>query len=66
MGDFDSDCDTDFDDYMLLASYWQAEGCSADNDWCYGVDLNKDGRIDIYDCAEFCSHWLEGTGPKYR
>ncbi len=66
VSDLDSDCDTDFDDYTLLALYWQAEGCSADNDWCDGVDLNKDGRIDIYDCVEFCSHWLEGAGPKYR
>ncbi|MHC4640861.1 MAG: S8 family serine peptidase [Planctomycetota bacterium] len=66
IGDLDSDCDTDFDDYTLLALYWQTEGCSDGNDWCYGIDLNKDGRIDIYDCAEFCSHWLEGVGPKYR
>ncbi|MGB2806754.1 MAG: S8 family serine peptidase [Sedimentisphaerales bacterium] len=63
-GDLDSDCDTDFDDYGVLASYWRTEGCGTANDWCSGIDLNRDTRIDIYDCAEFCAHWLEGTGPK--
>ena len=64
--DLDSDCDTDFADYAVLASYWQTEGCDASNDWCSGIDLNWDGRIDIYDFAEFSAHWLEGTGPKYH
>jgi len=64
--DLDSDCDTDFADYAVLASYWQTEGWDASNDWCSGIDLNRDGRIDIYDLAEFSAHWLEGTGPKYH
>jgi hypothetical protein len=66
LGDLDSDCDTDFADYAALALYWQTEGCDASNDWCYETDLNKDGRIDIYDCAEFSAHWLEGTGSKHH
>jgi hypothetical protein len=65
-GDLDKDCDADFTDYTILATYWQTENCEADNDWCSGIDLNKDGGIDIYDFAEFCMYWLEGTGPKYR
>ncbi|MHC4498348.1 MAG: S8 family peptidase, partial [Planctomycetota bacterium] len=65
-GDLDNDCDTDFTDYTILTTYWQTEGCNADNDWCSGIDLNKDSRIDIYDFAEFCMHWLVGTGPKYQ
>ena len=66
VGDLDNDCDTDFDDYGVLASYWRTEDCDAGNDWCSGIDLNKDGRIDIYDFVEFCAHWLEGTGPNYH
>jgi hypothetical protein len=64
--DLDGDCDADFADYAILASNWQIEGCGAGNNWCSENDLNKDSRIDIYDFAEFCAHWLEGTEPKYR
>ena len=66
LADLDSDCDTDFADYAVLASYWQTEDCSAGNDWCSGIDLNRDSRIDIYDFAELAARWLEGTGPRYR
>ena len=66
LGDLDSDCDTDFADYAVLASYWQAEGCDTSNDWCSEIDLNKNGRIEISDFAEFSVRWLEGTGPMQR
>ncbi|MHC4498441.1 MAG: S8 family serine peptidase, partial [Planctomycetota bacterium] len=62
--DLDSDCDTDFDDYAVFAPYWRTEGCIAGNDWCSGIDINKDGKIDIHDVSKFCEHWLEGTGPQ--
>ena len=65
LGDLDDDCDADFDDYAVLAFDWHTEGCDPGNDWCSGIDLNKDGRIDIYDLAKFCPHWLECTGPRY-
>ncbi len=39
--------------------------CDASNDWCSENDINKDGRIDIYDFAELCAHWLESEEPKY-
>ncbi|MHC4110777.1 MAG: S8 family serine peptidase [Planctomycetota bacterium] len=66
LGDLDNDCDADFTDYAVLASYLETEGCDVGNDWCSGIDLNKDGKIDIYDFAEFCAHWLEGAGPNYH
>ena len=29
------------------------------NNWCYGVDLNYDTEINIYDMMSFSSCWLE-------
>ena len=55
--DLDHDCDTDFADYSIFASYWQAKDCAPGNDWCNGIDANKDGKIDFYDLAEFFLHW---------
>jgi len=66
LGDLDTDCDSDFTDYALLASYWQAEGCDTANEWCSGIDLDKNGGIDIYDLAEFSLRWLDGTAPRRR
>ena len=66
LGDLDTDCDSDFTDYALLASYWQAEGCSVSNDWCSGTDLDGSGGVDIYDLAEFSVGWLDGTAPRRR
>jgi len=66
LGDLDSDCDADFADYAVLASYWQAEGCDAGNDWCSEIDIDKNGVIEISDFAEFAVRWLQGAGPIQR
>ena len=55
--DLDNDCDTDFADYSILASYWQAKDCGPQNNWCDGTDANQDGRIDFNDLAEFFLNW---------
>ena len=57
--DIDNDCDTDFADYSILASYWQAENCSLENNWCSGADANKDGKVSLYDLSEFAQRWLQ-------
>ena len=57
--DIDNDCDTDFVDYSILASYWQAEGCKAANNWCGGADTNKNGTVDFYDLAQVALLWLQ-------
>lgn len=62
VADLDSDCDTDFVDYALLASHWRFPDCNAQNDWCLGTDINKDGRTDFQDLALFTEYWLDGVG----
>ena len=57
--DIDNDCDTDFADYSILASYWQAENCGLENNWCSGADANKDGKVGFYELAEFALRWLQ-------
>ncbi len=57
--DIDNDCDTDFADYSILTSYWQAENCSLENNWCSGADANKDGKVGFYELAEFALRWLQ-------
>ena len=57
--DIDNDCDTDLADYSILASYWQAENCRLENNWCSGADVNKDGKVGFYDLAEFALRWLQ-------
>jgi len=56
--DLDNDCDTDFGDYSILASYWQSKDCSIENDWCGGTDANMDGKVDFNDLAELMMGWL--------
>ncbi|MHC4742811.1 MAG: hypothetical protein ACYS8Z_12915 [Planctomycetota bacterium] len=55
--DLDSDCDTDFADYSVLASYWQSKECRPDNNWCGGTDVNEDGSVNFSDLAELLANW---------
>lgn len=53
MGDFEPDCDVDFDDLNLLVSYWLAS-CGD----CQGTDLVADGIVNFEDFALFAENWL--------
>lgn len=30
---------------QIVNDMWDTTGCSAENDWCYGADINQDGRV---------------------
>jgi hypothetical protein len=38
-------------DLAILAQYWLDQDCGISNGWCYGADVNNDGRIDLTDFA---------------
>lgn len=58
IGDFDSQCDVDFFDFAILASYWQQNAPLVDID----PPPAGDDIIDIRDLAVMCENWLAGTG----
>ncbi len=54
-GDFQPDCDVDFNDLMIMANQWlQSPGTPS-------ADINQDGIVNFSDFAELASHWLAGT-----
>lgn len=52
-GDFQPDCDVDFDDLTLLISYW-LQLCGD----CRGTDLVADGIVNLEDFALLAQNWL--------
>ncbi len=34
-----------------------------ESDWCYGADLNKDGKVNLGDMAILARHWLQDFYP---
>lgn len=57
-GDLNGDLFTDALDLQDLASHWLEGGCT-EPDWCGGADINRDGRVDLGDCAELGWDWRE-------
>jgi hypothetical protein len=60
--DFNGDGKTDFMDYAFLMKAWAAT-CTYRNvplgaAWCYGRDINRDGKVDSQDLEEFADNWL--------
>jgi hypothetical protein len=58
--DFNNDTKVDFGDFATLASYWLKNDCHAP-DWCYGADLDTNGKVDCRDLMLFSDYWLETT-----
>lgn len=58
-GDFEPDCDVDWDDLTTLAEQWlqPLEILSAD----IAPLPDGDGKVDFLDFAVFASHWFEGV-----
>jgi hypothetical protein len=58
IGDFDSDADTDFADFCILAEHWLAADGSF---WCgQGCDLTNDGSVNWQDLMVLADSWLTG------
>ena len=54
-GDFEPDCDVDFDDLALLISYW-LQTCGGGD--CEGTDLLADGIVNLNDFQRLAQNWL--------
>ncbi len=59
--DFDGDTVVNFEDFALLARYWQTEAGPDPNGIDHACDLNTDGGIDPADLLLFREYWLERT-----
>ncbi|MHC4740403.1 MAG: proprotein convertase P-domain-containing protein [Planctomycetota bacterium] len=61
-GDFEPDCDVDYSDLDFFASHWLSDDCDAaangEADWCDGVDIDKNTRVDFIDYAALADNWL--------
>lgn len=57
--DFDNSYKVNFNDFALLASYWDCN-CTGP-DWCEGTDLDDNNFVDINDLYLFSRHWLDIT-----
>jgi hypothetical protein len=59
-GDFDGQCDVDYDDFAILASAWlTADGWPYYNPAC-DISVPADNRIDKADLRVLTSNWLAG------
>ena len=61
VGDFDRDCDVDYDDLGLFTSAWLSE--SESPNWNYRCDVSQppDGHIDLLDFSIFALDWISGV-----
>lgn len=61
-GDFEPDCDVDYGDLHFFASYWMRADCDDsagdETDWCYGVDLDRNSKVNFLDYAALADNWL--------
>lgn len=58
--DFNGDVFVDGRDYSLFSRAWQTNPGDAYWSPAFDVAIPANNLVDIYDMAEFCSHWLEG------
>ena len=62
IGDFDNQCDVDFQDFAILADAWLIEeGQTGYNPIC-DISQPINQRIDMSDLEIFCEHWLWFAG----
>lgn len=61
VGDLSNDCLVDLSDIGLFTDNWLKTGCAAINNWCDGADVDKDGKVTLFDFADIAVNWLEST-----
>jgi hypothetical protein len=56
LGDLNFDGAVNLQDLALLMLYWLDNNCSSPY-WCYGTDINGDGKVDFEDFALFAENY---------
>ena len=63
IGDFDCQCDVDFQDFATFALAWLTEEGQTNYKPICDISLPADRKIDMLDLEVFVQNWLAGTGP---
>ncbi|MCK4958756.1 MAG: hypothetical protein KAT00_05140, partial [Planctomycetes bacterium] len=57
--DFDANTRVNLSDFMTMANYWMGDECTYTR-WCDGSDLDRSGKIDVFDLDHILQYWMEG------
>ena len=64
-GDFEPDCDVDYNDLTFFTSRWLDSGCNGlahdETDWCDGIDIDQSTRVNFIDYFALAENWLLGV-----
>ncbi len=60
VGDFEPDCDVDWNDLAFLCTQWLNTSCNSGNDYCGGADFEPDNDVDFKDFAIFAENFGQG------
>jgi GH18 family chitinase len=56
--DFNCDGTVDAVDLNHLSVHWLTTGCTRNNAWCRGTDMNQSGIVSLMDFVIFASFWM--------
>jgi hypothetical protein len=62
LGDFNGDCDVDFQDFAILATAWLTEEGQTDYKPICDISISADRKINMLDLEVLVQNWLWGTG----
>lgn len=57
--DLNSDYKVDMEDLKIFSSQWLKNDCGANNNYCKGMDFNKDGRVNLRDYTILVANWSD-------